>query len=60
MDISGKIVFWLSETRRILKLTRKPKRTEYGDVSRVTGMGIVVIGIIGFIVFFIAKVLGLI
>jgi len=60
MDIPGKIVSGVSETRRILRLTRKPKRTEYGDVSRVTGLGIVAIGIIGFVIFFIAKMLNMV
>ena len=60
MDIPGKIVFGVSETRRILRLTRKPKKTEYSDVSRVTGLGIVVVGAIGFVIFFIAKMLNLV
>ncbi|MFH1788428.1 MAG: protein translocase SEC61 complex subunit gamma [Candidatus Altiarchaeota archaeon] len=45
----------LSETKRILRLTRKPKKAEYGETAKITGLGIIVIGAMGFIVFLIAQ-----
>ena len=47
----------ISETRRILRLTRKPKRSEFNETVKVCGIGIVIIGSIGFIIFLIFKIL---
>ncbi|MDH7518054.1 MAG: protein translocase SEC61 complex subunit gamma [Candidatus Thermoplasmatota archaeon] len=53
---------------RVLKMTRKPTSEEYSKTSMITGVGILVIGGIGFVIFllatqvapWIAKQLGLI
>ncbi|HNU62336.1 MAG TPA: protein translocase SEC61 complex subunit gamma [Methanofastidiosum sp.] len=39
---------WISEYTRVLKLAKKPGRKEYSLTSKVTGIGIVLIGIIGY------------
>ena len=41
----------ISETRRILRLTRKPKRSEYEESIKICGAGILIIGAIGFVIF---------
>ena len=41
----------ISETRRILRLTRKPKWSEFNETLKICGAGIVIIGFIGFIIF---------
>lgn len=56
-DIKEKILYALSETGRILKLTRKPRRKEYNDVAKTTGMGIILVGLMGFIIFLISQIL---
>ncbi|MFH0862611.1 MAG: protein translocase SEC61 complex subunit gamma [Candidatus Altiarchaeota archaeon] len=43
----------ISETRRILRLTRKPKRSEYTESVKICGAGILITGTIGFIIFLI-------
>jgi protein transport protein SEC61 subunit gamma-like protein len=43
----------LSEYARILRLTRKPTREEFTMIAKVSGAGILLIGLIGFIIFFI-------
>lgn len=45
----------ISETRRILRLTRKPKSSEYNETTKICGIGIVVIGSLGFLIFMIFK-----
>jgi protein transport protein SEC61 subunit gamma and related proteins len=47
----------ISETRRILRLTRKPKWTEYNETLKVCGAGIVIIGFIGFAIFLLFQVM---
>jgi protein transport protein SEC61 subunit gamma-like protein len=38
-----------SESSRILKLSKKPTRSEFDDVAKITGLGIVILGIVGLI-----------
>lgn len=38
---------------RILKLTRKPSMEEFLTISKVAGAGILLIGVIGFIIYMI-------
>ena len=38
---------------RILKLTRKPSNEEFLTISKVAGAGILLIGIIGFVIYLI-------
>jgi len=47
----------ISETRRILLLTRKPKKTEFSEAVKVTSAGIFLIGFVGFIIFLISRLL---
>jgi protein transport protein SEC61 subunit gamma-like protein len=50
MNNMGKIRNYLSECRRVLKLTKKPDRNEFKMIVKVTGIGLLAIGLIGFIV----------
>jgi len=38
-----------SETSRILKLSRKPTKLEFEEVAKITALGIVLLGVIGYI-----------
>jgi len=57
MSIQGRIKKAYSETRRILRLTRKPKRSEFEETARITGLGMIVVGLIGFIIFIISELI---
>lgn len=59
MGIVQKIVNAYKETRRILRLTRKPRGSEFNETAKITGLGMIVIGIIGFIIFIIAQLLSI-
>jgi protein transport protein SEC61 subunit gamma-like protein len=43
----------LKEYKRVLKITKKPDREEFVMSAKVTGLGILLIGLIGFIIFMI-------
>jgi protein transport protein SEC61 subunit gamma and related proteins len=55
MDILATLRKMLSETRRIIALTRKPKRSEFNEIVKVTGVGIILMGFIGFAILFISR-----
>lgn len=59
MGIQQKTVNAYKETRRILRLTRKPRGSEFNKTAKITGLGTIAIGIIGFIIFAIFQILGI-
>ncbi len=42
---------FVSECIRVLKVTKKPNRTEYMTVAKIAAIGVLVIGLLGFILF---------
>jgi len=56
-DIRGQAVNAYKETRRILRLTRKPRGSEFSETAKITGMGMILIGFIGFVIFIVAQLL---
>ncbi|MBS3061329.1 MAG: protein translocase SEC61 complex subunit gamma [Candidatus Diapherotrites archaeon] len=50
MNIGESIQDFIESTKRILTVSKKPTATEYNEMAKVTGVGIVLIGVIGFIV----------
>lgn len=54
MNIKG--VF--ERIRRILLVSSKPDRQEYKQSVKITGLGFVIIGVIGFIIFLIVQLIG--
>jgi len=41
----------ISETKRIVRLARKPKASEYTESVKICGAGIFIIGFVGFVLF---------
>ena len=48
---------FLKETGRVLRITKRPGKEEFMTTVKVTGLGISVIGGIGFIIFLIKQLL---
>ena len=59
MDFKETINDFIKQSKRVLKVAKKPDREEYLDFSKVTAIGIAIIGLIGFIIFIIAYLIGL-
>jgi len=45
-----KLKSFISECIRVLKITKKPDSMEFKTIVKVSGLGILVIGLIGFVV----------
>jgi protein transport protein SEC61 subunit gamma-like protein len=41
---------FITQCVRVLKVTRKPDKTEYTMLVKISGLGIIIIGLIGFII----------
>ena len=48
-ELTLKLKTFLLESRRVLAVTRKPSRVEFATIVKVTGIGIILIGLIGFL-----------
>ncbi len=48
---------FLKQCERVLRVSKKPDADEYKMVAKVTGVGIIIIGIIGFIIAILSQVL---
>ena len=48
--------FW-KETIRVLRITKKPNKEEFTTSVKITGLGIAIIGALGFIIFLIKQLL---
>ncbi|MGF7117838.1 protein translocase SEC61 complex subunit gamma [Methanobacterium oryzae] len=49
---------FIRQCRRVLHVSKKPDREEYQQVAKITGLGIILIGVIGFIISIIAQLIG--
>jgi len=43
---------FLLECRRVLRVTRKPDKKEFTTIVKISGAGILIIGLIGFLIHF--------
>ncbi|GAB6055774.1 protein translocase SEC61 complex subunit gamma [Methanobacterium alkalithermotolerans] len=58
MNLKESTLRFIKQCRRVLHVSKKPDKVEYINVAKITGLGIIVIGIIGFIISIIAQLLG--
>ena len=49
---------FIHQAKRVLHVARKPESDEYLNVAKVTGIGIVIVGVIGFIIKLISRFAG--
>jgi len=47
-QLTLKLKTFVLESRRVLAVTRKPSRLEFTTIVKVTGIGIILIGLVGF------------
>lgn len=48
---------FVRESKRVLIVTKKPNRDEYKTIVKVSGLGIIIIGLIGFLIQMIKQLL---
>ncbi|MDI9624210.1 MAG: protein translocase SEC61 complex subunit gamma [Methanothermobacter sp.] len=58
MGYKESILEFIEKSRRVLKVSKKPEREEYFTVAKVTGIGIIIIGVIGLIITLLTQILG--
>jgi protein transport protein SEC61 subunit gamma and related proteins len=48
---------FIKQCQRVLKVSKKPDREEYVNVAKVTAVGIIIIGVIGFVIIIVAQLI---
>lgn len=48
---------FLHQCKRVLQVARKPRGDEYMTIAKITGIGMVIIGIVGFLITLVAELL---
>lgn len=56
-DYWVKLKSFIMECRRVLIVTKKPGREEFKAVVKVSGVGMIIIGLIGFFIFIIGDLI---
>jgi len=41
---------FILECKRVLKITKKPDKMEFKTIVKISGLGIIIIGLVGFII----------
>lgn len=59
MDFKEEIDKLIKDSKRVLKVSKKPDREEYMLMAKVTLLGLVVIGCIGFLIVLLGQLIGL-
>lgn len=59
MNILQSLRDFIDSSKRVLIISRKPEWKEYSAMVKVTGLGIIIIGIIGYLVLLVLTLLGI-
>lgn len=50
---------FVKQCKRVLKVAKKPDRSEFLEFSKVTALGIVIIGLVGFVITLFGQIVGI-
>ncbi|MBT3395130.1 protein translocase SEC61 complex subunit gamma [archaeon] len=56
-NVLSKLKRFIFQCKRVFKITKKPSNDEYKVIVKVTGIGILIIGAIGFLIHLIWKII---
>ena len=59
MDFKEEFDKFIKDSKRVLKVARKPDMNEYVDLAKVAALGVVVVGGIGYIIVLLGSLIGL-
>lgn len=59
MNVQEDIEKFIKDSKRVLKVARKPNLPEYLDLAKISAIGVAIIGVIGFAVVLIGSLIGL-
>ncbi len=49
MGVVGRVRKFITESKRVLRIAKKPSKDEYWTITKVSGLGLLLIGFAGFL-----------
>lgn len=59
MNVQESVNKFIKDGKRVLKVSRKPDSQEYIELAKVVSIGVVIIGVIGFVIVLLGSLIGL-
>ena len=59
MNVQERFDKFIKDSKRVLKVSRKPDLPEYRDLAKISAIGVVIIGGIGYIIVCLGSLIGL-
>lgn len=59
MNVQESFNKFIKDSKRVLKVARKPDASEYMEFAKITAIGILIIGAIGFVIVLVGQLIGL-
>jgi protein transport protein SEC61 subunit gamma-like protein len=59
MNVQESFDKFIKDSKRVLKVSRKPDGKEYVELAKVVSIGVLIIGVIGFIIVLLGSLIGL-
>ncbi|MBQ7928380.1 MAG: protein translocase SEC61 complex subunit gamma [Methanobrevibacter sp.] len=59
MNVQEDFNKFIKDSKRVLKVSRKPDAKEYMELAKVVSIGVLIIGAIGFIIVLLGSLIGL-
>ena len=59
MNVQEEFNKFIKDSKRVLKVSRKPDGNEYMELAKVVSIGVLIIGVIGFIIVLLCSLIGL-
>ncbi|MCL2157507.1 MAG: protein translocase SEC61 complex subunit gamma [Methanobrevibacter sp.] len=59
MNVKESMNRFFKQCKRVIRVSKKPDREEYFNFSKVTALGIAIIGAIGFVIVLISQLVGI-
>ncbi len=59
MNVQESFNKFVKDSKRVLKVSKKPDKQEYFELAKVTSLGVVIVGVLGFVVFLLGALIGL-
>ena len=59
MNVQERLSKFIKDCERVLKVAKKPDAQEYRELAKISAIGVVIIGCIGFVIVLISSLIGL-
>ncbi|WP_407374255.1 protein translocase SEC61 complex subunit gamma [Methanobrevibacter sp.] len=59
MNVQESFNKFIKDSKRVLKVSRKPDGQEYKELAKVVSIGVLIVGVIGFVIVLLGALVGI-